>query len=254
MKKRSKTEDKVTQINKVVEAFFNANPDKDWIPVKDIMHDLVKAGVFSKDQKKGLPLRKVLRALDQETLLSSIPSVHAERTESAVYWYLVREGATFTPQEPTSTISKKERAKATRESSDEFYILDLCDEYLKEQSSRKHTFSFLLGDMHKRGKTRTKLPLAAYYENANLVIEFKEKTNHTEAYQEKLQVMTTSGITRGEQIIRYNKRRKDVLQKKNINLIEIDYSLFDCDSKNNLIRNKETDVRLIQDLLKKYVK
>ena len=113
---------------------------------------------------------------------------------------------------------------------------------------------FLLGDMHKRGKTRTKLPLAAYYENANLVIEFKEKTNHTEAYQEKLQVMTTSGITRGEQIIRYNKRRKDVLQKKNINLIEIDYSLFDCDSKNNLIRNKETDVRLIQDLLKKYVK
>ncbi len=248
------TEDKATQINKVIDNYFNTNTDKNWIPAKEIMSDLVKAGVFTKDQKKGLPLRKVLRALDKDNLLNTIPSVHAERTETAIYWYIVRAGVTYTPIETTDSVSKKERAKAVRENSDEFYIINLCDELLKAKASRKHTFPFLLGDMHKRGKIRTKLPLAAFYEDANLVIEFLEKENTTEAYLEKLQVITSSGITRGEQIIRYNKRRRDVLEKKNINLIEIDYSLFENDAKNNLSRTKDKDVSLIKNILKQYLK
>lgn len=254
MENSRNSEDRVGQINKVIENYFKTNTDKDWIPAKDIMQDLIQAGVFTKDTKKGLPLRKVLRALDKENALNTIPSVHAERTETAIYWYLVREGAKFTPSETVSIVSKKDKAKAQRESSDEFYILDLCDQLLKEKASRKHTFSFLLGDMHKRGKTRTKLPLAAFYENANLVIEFLEKPNKTEAYLEKLKAITSNGITRGEQIIRYNKRRRDVLEKKDINLIEIDYTSFECDNKNNLSRNKDMDVALLKKILKQYIK
>lgn len=248
------SKDKVGQINEVIENYFSTNTDKDWIPAKDIMPDLIKAGVFTKDQKKGLPLRKVLRALDKENLLETIPSVHTERTETAVYWYFVREGAKFTPNEPISTVSKKERTKAIRENSDEFYILDLCDELLKEKASRKHTFSFLLGDMHKKGKTRTKLPLAAFYEAANLVIEFLEKQNYTEQYIDKTDDTTVVDTSRREQIIKYNKRRRDVLQKKDINLIEIDYSLFECDNKKNLSRDKAKDVVLLKKILKQYLK
>ncbi len=254
MEKRESKEDKVTQINKVVENYFNTNTKKDWIPVKDIMPALIEAGIFAKDNKKGLPLRKVLRALDKENKLDTIPSVHAQRTETAVYWYLVREGAEFTENEAIVTVSKKERSKELRENSDEYYILDLCDELLKEKASRKHTFAGLLGDMHKKGKTRTKLPLAAFYETANLAIEFTEKQNKTKEYLEKLEVMTVSGITRGEQILKYNKRRKDILEKKDINLIEIDYSLFECDDKKNLSREKDKDVRLLKNILKQYIK
>lgn len=254
MEKRSNSEDRVTQINKVIENYFSKNTDKDWIPAKDIMFDLIEAGVFTKDQKKGLPLRKVLRTLDKENALDTIPSVHAERTETAVYWYLVREGATFPENEASSTVSKKERSKEVRENSDEFYILNLCDDILKEKASRKHTFSFLFGDMHKKGKTRTKLPLAAFYEGANLVVEFSEKQNQTKEHLEKLDVMTVSGITRGEQIKKYNKRRRDVLEKKEIHFIEIDYSLFECDSKKNLSREKDKDVRLLKSILNKYIK
>ena len=248
------TEDRVTQINKVIENYFSTNADKDWIPAKDIMLDLVKEGVFTKDQKKGLPLRKVLRALDKENALNTIPSVHAERTETAIYWYLVREGASFPENEAISTVSKKERSKEIRENSDEFYILDLCDELLKEKASRKHTFPFLVGDKHKKGKIRTKLPLAAFYKDANLVIEFLEKQNKTEQHLDKLDVITVSGITRSEQIKKYNKRRRDVLQKKEIHLIEIDYSLFECDNKKDLSREKDKDVRLLNTILKHYIK
>jgi hypothetical protein len=254
MENSHKKEDIVSQINEVIENYFNVNKDKNWIPAKDIMPDLIEAGIFSKDNKKGLPLRKILRALDKDNKLDTIPLVHAERAETAVYWYLVREGVKFTPKEATNVVSKKEKAKSKRENSDEFYILDLCDELLKANASRKHTFSYLFGDMHKKGKTRTKLPLAAFYEDANLVIEFLEKQNNTEADKEKLDVMTVSGITRGEQIIKYNKRRRDVLEKKNINLIEIDYALFECDNKKNLIRDKDKDMSLLKKILKQYLK
>ncbi|TYB77286.1 hypothetical protein ES677_01320 [Bizionia gelidisalsuginis] len=254
MENTRNSEGKVAEINKVIENYFNTHTNKNWIPAKDIMLDLIAAGVFTKDQKKGLPLRKVLRALDKENALDTIPSVHTERTETAVYWYLVRKGATFSPNEAINAVSKKEKTKANRENSDEFYILDLCDELLKEKASRKHTFTFLLGDMHKKGKTRTKLPLAGFYESANLVIEFVEKKNKTEQHLDKLEVMTVSGITRSEQIEKYNKRRRDVLQKKNINLIEIDYALFECDAKKNLSRNKDKDITLLKKILKQYIK
>lgn len=248
------TEDRVTQINTVVANYFAANPDTDWIPAKAIMADLVAAGVFAKDTKKGLPLRKVLRALDKENALDTLPLVHAERTETAVYWYFVKEGVTFVPKEIVNTVSRKDRAKAARESTDEFYIIDLCDELLNEPASRKHTFSYLLGDMHKRGKTRTRLPLAAYYENANLVIEFIEKKNKTAAQLEKLQAITASGLTRANQILRYNNRRREVLQKKDINLVEIDYAAFECDANKNLVRDKNADVNVIKKILKHYIK
>ncbi|WP_055446334.1 hypothetical protein [Lacinutrix mariniflava] len=254
MENRRNSEDKVTQINKVIENYFNTHTDKDWIPVKDIMQDLITAGVFVKDNKKGLPLRKVLRALDKEKNLDAIPCVHAERTETAIYWYLLRKGTEFPENEAITTVSKKEKSKEIRENSDEYYILDLCDEILMEKASRKHTFSFLFGDMHKKGKTRTKLPLAAFYETANLVIEFSDKQNKTKEHLEKLDVMTVSGITRGEQIIKYNQRRKDVLEKKDINLIEINYASFECDDNKNLSREKDKDVRLLRSILKQYIK
>lgn len=251
MHNKSNTNDRISEINKVVDNYFNTNSKKDWIPVKDIMADLVKAGVFTKDNKKGLPLRKVLRALDKENKLNTLPRVHAERTDTAVYWYLVREGATFVPSDAIIGETKKE--KLNTEISDKTYIIDLIDDILNEAASRNHTFSSLLGDMHKRGKTRTKLPLAAYYENTNLVIEFKEKDNKTTEQLERLQAITTNGDTRAEQIIRYNKRRRETLEKKNINLIEINYTDFECDSKKNLTREKDKDVRLLKNILTKYI-
>lgn len=246
--------DMVSQINKVIVDFFESNKDKNWIPAKDIMPSLIAAGVFTKDNKKGLPLRKVFRALEKENALDSIPCLHAERTETAIYWYLVRKGAKFYPNKSISAIPKKERTKAQRENTDEFYLINICDELLDEKASRKHTFSFLLGDMHKRGKTRTKLPLAAFYKAPNLVIEFLENDTKTDQDSSKLDVITVSGITRSEQIKKYNKRRRDVLKKREINLIEIDYSDFDCDKAGRLIKDKSKDTALLKELLKRYIK
>lgn len=44
-------------------------------------------GIFNKDYREGLPIRKVLRALDTENSLDKIPYVHAERKSKITNWY-----------------------------------------------------------------------------------------------------------------------------------------------------------------------
>ena len=74
-------------INQVIENYFNKNPTITSIQAKDIMPYLVVAGVFDKDHKAGLPIRKLLRNLDKSGQLNLIPSVRPERKKVNTYWY-----------------------------------------------------------------------------------------------------------------------------------------------------------------------
>ena len=138
------SEEKIVKINEVITRYFKMNSTVDWIPIKTIMADLVAEGVFKKDEKKGLPFRKVLRKLDQENQLNTIPSVHVERRSENKYWYLVREGKKYTPKETISSITNKEKRILEIENSDETYLINLCDQVLNQKASRKHTFETCL--------------------------------------------------------------------------------------------------------------
>jgi hypothetical protein len=244
----------IVQINEVIAEYFKTHKE-DWIAAKEIMPALINAGIFSKDHKKGLPLRKVLRELDKENSLDKIPFVHAERKEKNIYWYLVRKGAEYKSKEITVENSRKQLGIKKRENSDENYILNLCDSILNEKASRQHTFPFLLGDFHKDKISRTKLPLDAYYKQLNLVIEYREKQHSEEvAHFDKPEVKTVSGVSRGEQRKMYDQRRRDVLLRKNIGLIEINYYAFEYDSQMNIIRDKEKDIEIIKGILKDFIK
>jgi len=234
-------DENIVKINEVIAQYFDTNKNVDWIPAKAIMPELIKAGVFNKDEKKGLPIRKVFRKLDKDTELDKIPAVHAERRSENVYWYLVREGKVYSPEEVISPLTKKEKGILNIENSDEFYLVNLCDELLKEKASRKHTFDTLVGKLHKKGKTRTKLPLDAYYEGLKLVIEFFEKKDTDESSEREAQRKF------------YDQRKKDVLVKKEIRLIEINYALFECNEEDRLVRNKENDCRVLKGILSDFI-
>jgi hypothetical protein len=250
------TEETIEKINEVIADYFNANSDVDWIPAKEIMPDLIKAGIFKKDEKSGLPLRKVLRALDEQDALDKIPYVHPERIEKNTYWYLVKESAQYVPKEIINPISKKQRAIINRKNSDESYIIDLCDELLNEKAARQHTFDFLVGDVHQDGRSRTQLPLDAYYLDLNLVIEYIEMQQAPDADTtlDKQDKMTISGVRRAEQRKIYNRRKREVLRKKQINLVEIKYTDFELDSQNKLIRDNEKATKVLKKILKKFIK
>lgn len=246
-----KNEEIIARINQVILDYFENSTKADFVPAKELMPDFIKAGIFAKDNKKGKPIREVLRALDNQDNLAKIPSVHPERKEKNTFWYFVRAGSTYISNAPNDTgLTKKQKKKISRANSDEHYVINLCDELLQEQASRQHKFDFLLGDYHKDGKSRTALPVDAYYHGKNLVIEFMEK-QHTEAvdFFDKPERMTISGVSRLEQRKKYDARKKEGLQANNIQLLEIDYSAFECDSQKKLLRDKEKDLKVLRELL-----
>ena len=135
---------------------------------------------------------------------------------------------------------------------DEQYILYICDEILGETSIKQHKFNYLLGDLHKNGKSRTKLPVDAYYKKLNIVIEYMER-QHSETIKhfDKPTIMTVSRVNRGEQRKIYDRRREEILPKHGIKLIKIHYSDFNYDSNKRIIRDLNNDKKILQKLLNK---
>ncbi len=228
----------IEKINNVVSTYFEENPNEKWIPAKKIMKSLIQEGVFTKDVKNGLPLRKVLRKLDAENQLDKIPLLHAERVHENTYWYFVKEGEKYESDQTINPITKKERGAFHIKNSDEFYLVNLCNQVLNKKASRKHTFDNLLGNMHKKGKGRTKLPLAAYYEDLKLAIDFKGKKVDSEAREEQLRI--------------YGLRKKEVLDRKKIKYLIINFTDFECDDNQKLIRNEAQDLSVLKQVLKNY--
>ena len=244
------------EINKVVEEYFQQYPSLTIVPAKELMPAFISAGIFKKDHKNGMPIRKVLRQLDKDKQLELIPLVYAERNEKDVYWYFVPAGAE-TPKTPYKQQEKKpdSEREQKRYHSDEAYVVNLCDKVLGLKADRQKRFGFLLGDTHKDGYTRTSLPVDAFYEDLKLVVEYKEKLREKAPTKFDRPVkLTVSGVTRDEQRKIYNERKADVLPENGIDLVVISYSDFSCDEDDKIIRNEASDLKRMTATLKKYIR
>lgn len=252
---------KVDRINKVVEKYFEKNPEVSIVPVKKLMPDFIKAEIFVKDIKNGLPIRKFLRSLDDDKQLDLIPNIYTERKEHAIYWYFVPANAKardkpymFQEKKP-ETIAK---ISAMLEK-DVNYVIDLCDEIIGENANRHKRFWFLLGELHKDEKTRTRLPISAFYESLNLVVDFREvyvpnkdaEVKHVEKDEDSKYV--AGGLSRSELRKIYEQRKADLIPKHKINYVVISNTDFTCDKQNKIIRNKESDIKVISEILKEYI-
>ena len=138
-----------------------------------------------------------------------------------------------------------------RSSSDEHYIINLCDRVLARKASRQHRFDFLLGDPGKSGRC-AKLPVDAYYQDLGLVVEVMER-QHNEPTPLFDRRMTVSGITRGEQRKLSDARRAKVLESHKIKLIRVDIRRFVLKSKRRLVRNVEQDEQVVRELLIRFL-
>ena len=150
-------------------------------------------------------------------------------------------------QETVEQIKVKTIQKRFRKTTDESYVIDLCDELLGITASRQHRFKFLKGD------AGTKLPVDAYYKPLNLVIEYREK-QHSEEVKFFDNKKTVSGVSRGKQRMIYDQRRRDVLPENGITLIELDYSEFAHTSSKRLTRDRKNDLSIIRERLLNYIK
>lgn len=129
---------------------------------------------------------------------------------------------------------------------DEDYIIDLCDRLLGHRARRHHRFDFLRGDS---GHT---LPVDAYYPLLKLVIEYHER-QHCEPVPLWDKKPTASGIPRGEQRARYDQRRREVLPKHGIYLVELCCLDFKCHRNKRLLRQTSDDEIVIRKKLARWI-
>jgi len=150
----------------------------------------------------------------------------------------------------TSAKQKNKLSTSRKKDPDEKYVIDLFDQVLELKSSRQHKFEFLKGDPNSKGISAL-LPVDAYYEDLNLVVEYRER-QHTEdvRFFDKPNKITVSGVNRGEQRKIYDQRRREVLPKKGIELIEISYDDFNHDSQKRILRDKTHDLEVVKKRLK----
>jgi hypothetical protein len=243
---------KISQINNVLREYFEVNKSISIIPAKDMMPYFILGGIFEKDTKNGLPIRSILRRLDEKNELHQIPFVFAERKVANTSWYFQRNGRPSNPSIKTIQAKRNSETEPTtsnRKDSDEHYVLDLCDKVLGIKGLRQHRFDFLVGDPNTNGKC-AKLPVDSYYPDLNLVIEYKEQ-QHTKPNKhfDKPDLFTVSGVHRGEQRKIYDQRRLEILPKNGIKVVEISYSDFEYDGKDRVLRSNG-DMERVKKLIK----
>lgn len=236
-------QERIERINKVLKDYFTNNPGTSIVPAKDFMPLFITAGIFNKDEKNGLPIRKLLRELDDANELSRIHFVIKQKKNVNRNWffstsdYISTEKHNVSEKRPISPKSKN------RNNSDEYYVIKLCNEVLGIEAIHQATFEFLKDDSGKG------LKVDAYYKPLNLVVEYME-IQHFKKGLFGNKYCLASGMNRDEQRAMYDQRRRDVLYKHGIKLIEINYSDFRYDSKYKLIRNREEDIEVIKRLLR----
>lgn len=230
----------IQQIIQCIDLWLEQNHETEVAAVQ-AAEILDKAGLL-KDSKSrpGLPLRNKLR--DNE-----IP--HAYQRGS--YWYIPHSKCIEEELRAVDGSGKRPETMGkgrchSRDISDEFYVIDLCDEVLQEKALRQHTFDFLKGD------TGCLLPVDAYYEQKRLVVEYYEK-QHSESVSFFDRKMTASGVTRNVQRKMYDERRKELLPKHGIRVLTISYSDFAFDGRKRIIRQYEKDLEIVKRILNEYL-
>lgn len=136
-----------------------------------------------------------------------------------------------------------------RADSDESYVIDLCDEVLSERARRQHRFDWLLGDPSSAG-ARAALPVDAYYPGNRLVVEYRER-QHDEplAHFDKPDVLTVSGVHRGEQRRTYDRRRDELIPSHGLRLVVVRSGDLASNKRGRLTRDRTGDLATLRAML-----
>jgi hypothetical protein len=131
---------------------------------------------------------------------------------------------------------------ASRADSDESYVNDICDGVLGERASRQHRFDWLRGDPGKDGIGRA-LPVDAFYARHRLVIEYRERQHdEANAFFDKPDRLTISGVHRGEQRRRYDALRETLIPARGLRLLIVRPTDLEADSRGRLRRDRPHDL------------
>ncbi|MDZ7882567.1 MAG: hypothetical protein U5N53_06485 [Mycobacterium sp.] len=136
---------------------------------------------------------------------------------------------------------------ARRAYSDEYYVLDLCDEVLETVGRRQALFDWLRGDPSAKRPRGTQLPVDGYWPDLGLVVEFQEE-QHSQPSSLFDRRHTVSGVGRGEQRRLYDDRKRTMIPEHGLRLVVIEKSAFTVRSK-RIARDRTRDTAVVREHL-----
>lgn len=132
--------------------------------------------------------------------------------------------------------------------SDEYYVLNLCDETLGSAGHRQARFEWLRGDPSP-GRTRGRpLPVDGYWPELGLVVEFQEE-QQTQSIPFIDRRQTVSGVSRGEQRRIYDGRKRKLIPEQGLRLVVIEKSAFVVKSKRIDRSDRARDLEVVREHL-----
>lgn len=85
---------KLTQINLILKDYFDLNKNVKKIPAKNMMPYFVLAGIFTKNEKNGLPIHYLLKKLEANEKLNFVPFAKAIKKEVYTKWVFENKNVT----------------------------------------------------------------------------------------------------------------------------------------------------------------
>ncbi len=138
-----------------------------------------------------------------------------------------------------------------RGNSDEAYVLDLCDEVIGMAASRQHRFDWLLGDPGRSGQRR-RLPVDGYWISHQLVVEYRElQHDGPNAFFDKPDRLTVSGVHRGQQRAIHDARRDELIPAHGLRLVVIKPADLDASPRGRLRRSTDGDIKAVARILRR---
>jgi hypothetical protein len=127
------------------------------------------------------------------------------------------------------------------------YVVGLLSELLGAPTETEARFPWALGDVSPRTRRAVQLPFDAYWQELNLIVEVDEDQHHRPvAHFDKPDVMTISGIHRGEQRRLYDQRKRDAARAEGYTVLEVPWPRRPPPSR----RDREQDTAVLRELLR----
>ena len=81
---------KIGRIDQIVRDYFEKNKSVNEISARELMPLFIQKGIFLKDERNGLPIRKLLREMDAANKLSLLKHINVVRKDVNRNWYFVK--------------------------------------------------------------------------------------------------------------------------------------------------------------------
>jgi len=126
------------------------------------------------------------------------------------------------------------------------YVIDLLADILGEEPQREVEYPWALGDLSKKTGRRRQLPFDAVWESRRLIVEVDEDQHRRPVkFWDKPDVITVSGVDRGEQRRIYDLRKRAAAREQGYRVVEIEWERRPPPDR----RDRDADRRRLRELL-----